>query len=69
MSFTRFIFLLSASIAAGHAQSVDYTKQIVPLWDTYCIDCHDDTDADGEFKLDTFANKQQDTISLQQDGK
>lgn len=56
MSFTRFIFLLSASIAAGHAQSVDYTKQIVPLWDTYCIDCHDDTDADGEFKLDTFAN-------------
>jgi hypothetical protein len=45
--------LLAASL---HAQTVDYTKQIVPLFDTYCIDCHDDTDADGEFQLDTFAN-------------
>ncbi|WP_395738973.1 c-type cytochrome domain-containing protein [Prosthecobacter sp.] len=43
-------------MAAAYAQTVDYTKQIVPLWDTYCIDCHDDTDADGEFRLDTFAN-------------
>jgi WD40 repeat protein len=56
MSFTRFIFFLSISILAAHGQTLDYTKQIVPLWDTYCIDCHDDTDADGEFKLDTFAN-------------
>ncbi|MFC5455089.1 c-type cytochrome domain-containing protein [Prosthecobacter fluviatilis] len=56
MSFTRFIFLLSVSMTAARAQTVDYTKQIVPLWETYCIDCHDDTDADGEFRLDTFAN-------------
>ncbi len=42
--------------ASAHAQTVDYTKQIVPLFDTYCIDCHDDTDADGEFRLDNFAN-------------
>jgi WD40 repeat protein len=38
-----------------HAQTVDYTKQIAPLWDTYCIDCHSADDADGEFVLDSFA--------------
>ncbi|MCX6851060.1 MAG: hypothetical protein NTY98_19295 [Verrucomicrobia bacterium] len=52
----RSILLLAFFTVAAHAQTVDYTKQIVPLWDTYCIDCHDDTDADGEFRLDTFAN-------------
>ena len=43
------------SIVSTHAQTVDYTKQIVPLWDTYCVDCHSADDADGEFALDTFA--------------
>lgn len=38
-----------------HAQTVDYTKQIAPLWDSYCVDCHSADDADGEFALDTFA--------------
>ncbi|WP_395750446.1 c-type cytochrome domain-containing protein [Prosthecobacter sp.] len=56
MNFTRSFFFLVGFVATAHAQTVDYTKQIVPLWDTYCIDCHDDTDADGEFRLDTFAN-------------
>ncbi|MDB6003641.1 MAG: translocation protein TolB [Prosthecobacter sp.] len=56
MSITRQILLLMVFITTAHAQTVDYTKQIVPLFDTYCIDCHDDTDADGEFRLDTFAN-------------
>ncbi len=51
----RLPFIFLAALTA-HAQTVDYTKQIVPLFDTYCIDCHDDTDADGEFQLDTFAN-------------
>lgn len=56
MSLFRSILLLAAFTVTTHAQTVDYTKQIVPLWETYCIDCHDDTDADGEFRLDTFAN-------------
>ncbi|MCE2694363.1 MAG: hypothetical protein LW645_08865, partial [Verrucomicrobiaceae bacterium] len=43
------------ALATSHAQSLDYTKQITPLWDTYCIDCHSADDADGEFALDTFA--------------
>jgi WD40 repeat protein len=50
----RFL-LLFAFTATSHAQNVDYAKQIVPLWDTYCIDCHSADDADGGFALDTFA--------------
>jgi sugar lactone lactonase YvrE len=55
MNLLRSILFLVLSIATIHAQTVDYTKQIVPLWDTYCIDCHSADDADGEFALDTFA--------------
>lgn len=49
------LLLSLAFITTLHAQTVDYTKQIVPLWDTYCVDCHSAEDADGEFALDTFA--------------
>ncbi|MDZ4401649.1 c-type cytochrome domain-containing protein [Prosthecobacter sp.] len=55
MNLLRSILLLVLSLATSHAQTVDYTKQIAPLWDTYCIDCHSADDADGEFVLDTFA--------------
>ncbi len=51
----RFLFIFLAALATTHAQTVDYTKQIVPLFDTYCIDCHSADDADGEFVLDSFA--------------
>ena len=47
--------LFALLTVATHAQTVDYTKQIAPLWDTYCIDCHSADDADGEFVLDSFA--------------
>ena len=49
------LIFLSLQTAITHAQSVDYTKQIAPLWDTYCIDCHSADDADGELVLDSFA--------------
>jgi WD40 repeat protein/mono/diheme cytochrome c family protein len=51
----RLLFVFLIALATTHAQTVDYTKQIAPLWDTYCIDCHSADDADGEFVLDTFA--------------
>jgi WD40 repeat protein/mono/diheme cytochrome c family protein len=51
----RLLFIFLTALATTHAQTVDYTKQIAPLWDTYCIDCHSADDADGEFVLDTFA--------------
>ncbi len=49
------LIFLSLHTTITHAQSVDYIKQIAPLWDTYCVDCHSADDADGEFVLDTFA--------------
>jgi mono/diheme cytochrome c family protein len=55
---SRKLTLLLGSLVAfatTHAQTVDYTKQIAPLWDSYCVDCHSADDADGEFALDTFA--------------
>ncbi len=55
MNLLHSILFLVLALATTHAQTVDYTKQIVPLWDTYCIDCHSADDADGEFVLDTFA--------------
>ncbi|MFN0078933.1 MAG: c-type cytochrome domain-containing protein [Prosthecobacter sp.] len=51
----RLLIIFLTAFATTHAQTVDYTKQIAPLWDTYCIDCHSADDADGEFVLDTFA--------------
>lgn len=50
------IFGLMILGGAAHAQTISYEKQIAPLFETYCLDCHGDTDADGEFRLDTFAN-------------
>lgn len=49
---TSFCFAVTA---VAHAQTVDYTKQIVPLFEQYCVDCHSADDPDGEFALDTFA--------------
>lgn len=52
------IVITSLSLALGihgaHA-AVDYAKQIVPLFDEHCVDCHSASDADGDFALDTFA--------------
>lgn len=38
------------------ADTISYEKQIAPLLENYCLDCHGDTDADGDFRVDTFAN-------------
>ncbi|WP_133793583.1 c-type cytochrome domain-containing protein [Prosthecobacter fusiformis] len=59
-SFCRFQLLLSSSLLtfAGliHAQeTISYEKQILPLWDAYCMDCHGADDADGGLALDTFS--------------
>ncbi|HYF36392.1 MAG TPA: c-type cytochrome domain-containing protein, partial [Prosthecobacter sp.] len=55
----RYIIGFAAALAlpgSSLAQIISFEKQIAPLLDTYCIDCHGDTDADGEFRLDTYAN-------------
>jgi len=55
MNLLRSVLFLVLALATIHAQTVDYTKQIAPLWEAYCIDCHGEDDPDGEFVLDTFA--------------
>jgi len=55
---TRKLTLLAAGLLAGSSfgqEAISYEKQILPLWDAYCIDCHAADDADGGFALDTFA--------------
>ena len=37
------------------AVPIDYAKQVQPLFETYCTDCHAAGDADGDFALDTYA--------------
>ncbi|MGV3660840.1 MAG: c-type cytochrome domain-containing protein [Prosthecobacter sp.] len=55
MSLIRSVFLLAWVAVGAQAQTPDYTKQIAPLLEQYCVDCHSADDADGEFALDTFA--------------
>ena len=53
----RLITLIFTTLLAASAQAetVDYAKQIAPLLEEYCIDCHGADDPDGEFALDSFA--------------
>ena len=45
--------LLSTS-TLSHSEPVDYTKQIAPLLENYCVDCHGADDPDGEFVTETY---------------
>lgn len=38
------------------AQQVSYIRDIWPIIDEHCIDCHEDPDADGEFDMTTVEN-------------
>ncbi len=44
--------LLSGTMSAQ--EPISYEKQIAPLWDSYCLDCHGADDPDGGLALDTF---------------
>lgn len=46
--------LASLLIASPVVAAVDFAKQIVPLFDKHCVDCHSASDADGDFALDTI---------------
>ncbi|MCW0219264.1 MAG: hypothetical protein OJI67_13140, partial [Prosthecobacter sp.] len=55
----KFQLLLSALflMTSGHLkaqETISYEKQILPLWDAYCMDCHASDDPDGGFVLETF---------------
>ncbi len=44
-------FALSLTTASG---AVDYSRQIAPLFEEHCVDCHGAGDADGDFALDSL---------------
>ena len=46
---------LTLALHSAHA-GIDYGRQIAPLFDEHCVDCHSASDADGDFALDTFAS-------------
>lgn len=53
--FSRFVALTLALPLAAAAAPVDYAKQVQPLFEEHCTDCHAGGDADGELAVDTFA--------------
>src|SRR5437762_2727275 len=49
-------FLLLASAAFAVEPKVDFEKQIVPLLDDYCYDCHGDGAKKGGLALDKYSS-------------
>jgi WD40 repeat protein/mono/diheme cytochrome c family protein len=55
ISIPKKLFLsVFAANTALVAAPVDYQKEVFPLLDQYCIECHSEDDSDGDFKADTF---------------
>lgn len=49
------IAVVLLALTASAQETISYEKQILPLWDAHCMDCHGADDADGGLALDTFA--------------
>lgn len=48
--------VLTSLAGSAFAQTpISYEKQIQPLWEQYCLDCHGADDADGGLAMDTFS--------------
>ena len=47
--------VLTFCCSALSQEPISYEKQILPIWDAYCMDCHGADEPDGGFALDTFA--------------
>jgi WD40 repeat protein/mono/diheme cytochrome c family protein len=54
MLMIRQFALASLLLASPAFAAVDFAKQIMPLLDKHCVDCHSASDADGDFALDTL---------------
>lgn len=50
----HFPAVLLSLATIGNAQTVDFQKQIFPLLDKHCVECHSEGEADGELALDSF---------------
>ncbi|MGB7325215.1 MAG: c-type cytochrome domain-containing protein [Rubripirellula sp.] len=55
------LFLVFGSLATGSlvtasaAEPVDYVRDVLPIFQTYCIGCHADGDAEGDLAMDSHA--------------
>jgi dipeptidyl aminopeptidase/acylaminoacyl peptidase len=62
MSLLRFLpllaVLLSLRVASAAEPEVDYETQVAPVLRKYCSGCHNDSDREGEFSLESFASLQ-----------
>lgn len=52
-------FSCSITLAEESAKAVDYTRQIEPLWRTYCNGCHNGDETKGGLNLATFKSLQE----------
>ncbi|QDT12208.1 c-type cytochrome domain-containing protein [Planctomycetes bacterium K23_9] len=55
---TPLFFLLASLLsvpALQAADKVDYVKDVLPILETYCIGCHNQDDAEGDFAMDSHA--------------
>ncbi len=53
----RPLLILTNIILLSSIQAeIDYERQIAPIFRSYCAGCHNETDYEGEFSLETFAS-------------
>jgi hypothetical protein len=55
-SLPRSLFALSLLIPASAAWSVDFVKDIQPIFETKCLECHNPKKVKGDLLMDTAAN-------------
>ncbi|MCA8997756.1 MAG: hypothetical protein KDA80_12245 [Planctomycetaceae bacterium] len=60
-SLLSFCILLSSTVIADDAPTVDYSKDVAPILTKYCAGCHNDSDREAEFSLESYASLQQGT--------
>ena len=49
-----FLLIIGISNNETQAKSLDYAKDIVPLLEKFCADCHSDDEAEADLNFDTF---------------
>ncbi len=52
---TQFIVLLAFSVPASAAEEVDYVRDVFPIFETYCIGCHTQDEAQGGLVMESYA--------------
>lgn len=53
------VMAAAVPLAAAEVPPPDYNRQVAPLLRKYCAGCHNPTDRDGKFSVDSYADLQQ----------